>query len=122
MQLSLARRSQPFPCRVGFHQHACFCWGIKVGVILVQLLQPHLVDWIVRVSSILANEQLVRNESTSIPSSILQGHNLCQKVFQIAGYENNFSFKALRQKILDYTSVSLTRPILPRCVRVDDCL
>ena len=47
------------PCRMGVHHHAgmvpdfsslstCFFWGVEVSVIPVQLLQPHLVDWIVR--------------------------------------------------------------------------
>ena len=51
MQLSFTRRSQPLPCSVGLHQHAgvvpdfhalseCFCWGVEIGVIPVQLLQP----------------------------------------------------------------------------------
>ena len=53
---------------------------------------------------------------------MLQGHKLCQKVFQIIGCENDFSLKALSQKILDQSSVFLTLTILPGRVRVDDYL
>ena len=41
----------PSACGVVPDFHALserFCWGVEIGGIPVQLLQPHLVDWIVR--------------------------------------------------------------------------
>ena len=56
--LGSSRRSQSFPRRVGFHQHACVVPNlytlseglrqrVRICVVSVQLLQPYFVNWVV---------------------------------------------------------------------------